>query len=123
MEERLQHAFRFAIDAKMEEIMQHFCFSKVIYDFIKMLYDRDCLKESEVLEIHASGIQINMVKKLFEILKSKKSDAHQRCLDVIEMELGYTKLANGIKEEWKKACHFYEEEPFLPLGLDAIEGT
>ena len=84
-------SFRFAIDGLMQELVDRL--HTVIVDLTIILYD--CFTLSERQEIDAKPTNVNKVMQFFEVLKTKRTDTHNRFLDAIR-SLNYGDLASKI---------------------------
>lgn len=97
-----------AVDELMEELTNSL--HTVVNDLLLKLYDK--FTEAERQDIDASRTNINKVKKLFIILKTKSIDAHQKCLKALE-ELGHHDIADKLRQKMKNLPRTIAGKPFL----------
>ena len=97
MEGSISQSFQHAVDSMMEDLVTRL--HTVIDDLKKKLYN--CFTDSERQKIDASTTNNKKVMELFEIVKTKQTDVHKRCLGAME-SLGYGDLVSELTKTAKK---------------------
>lgn len=90
--------FCYAVDELMNELADNL--HPVVDDLLLKLYSE--FTEQERQNINNSGTSLNKIVHLFESLKTKSSDAHQKCLKALE-ELKHKEMADKLKENMNKS--------------------